>query len=84
MRNSSESAWWRETRQLALTAVVVMAAVALMPVLFAGHAGDRLFLGLRFGTFAGVVLAPLAALVVAVAFTARQRFIDRRHNVADS
>ena len=84
MRNSSESAWWRETRQLALIVVVVLVVVALLPALFGGHVGDRLIIGMRFGTFAGTVLVPLAALVAAFAFTTRQRHIDRRHDVADS
>lgn len=84
MRNFSETAWWRETRQLALTVLLFLLVVALLPALLGGHVGDRLIIGMRFGTFAGTVLAPLAAVVAAFAFTARQRQIDRRHDVADS
>jgi putative solute:sodium symporter small subunit len=84
VRNSSESAWWRETRQLALTVAIVLLVVAFLPVLLEGHIGDRLIIGMRFSTFAGTVVAPLVALAAAFVFAARQRYIDRRHDVADS
>jgi putative solute:sodium symporter small subunit len=83
VRDFSEIAWWRETRQLALTVVVALAVVALLPALLSGHIGDRLVWGMRFGTFVGTILAPAAALVAAFAFAAGQRRLDRRHDVAD-
>jgi putative solute:sodium symporter small subunit len=84
VRNSSENAWWRETRQLALTVVIFLIVLALLPALLWGHMSDRLVIGMRFGVFLGTVVAPLVALAATFAFTARQRHIDRRHDVADS
>jgi putative solute:sodium symporter small subunit len=83
VRDFSEIAWWRETRQLALAVAAGLVVVALLPALLAGHVGDRLFAGMRFGTFVGAILAPLAAVVAAFVFTVWQRRIDRRHDVAD-
>lgn len=83
VRNFSEIAWWRETRQLALAVTVVLIVIALLPGLLAGPVGDRLFSGMRFGTFVGTIVVPLAALVAAFVFAAWQRRIDRRHDVAD-
>jgi len=83
VRDFSEIIWWRESRQLALAVVAVLIVVALLPALLAGHVGDRLFAGMRFGTFVGAILAPFAALVAAFVFTIWQRRIDRRHDVAD-
>ena len=83
MRDFSEIAWWRETRRLALTIGVALIVIALLPALVSGHDGDRFTLGMQFGTLVGTVVAPLAALGAALAFTVRQRAIDRRHDVAD-
>lgn len=83
MRDFSEIVWWRESRQLALAVAAVLIVVALLPALLAGPFGDRLFAGMRFGTFVGAIVAPLAALIAAFTFTVWQRRIDRRHDVAD-
>jgi putative solute:sodium symporter small subunit len=84
VRESSEITWWRESRQLALSVILLLAAVALLPVLFADHPGDQPVLGMRFGTFVGAILVPLAALAAVFIFAAWQRALDRRHDVADS
>ena len=82
MRDFSEMAWWRETRRAAVIVVTGLVILALLPALLAGHLGDRIVLGLRFGTFVGAVVVPLAALAATLVFVAWQRGLDRRHNVS--
>ncbi len=83
MREIGEIAWWRKTQRLAAAFGAGLAAVGfLLPVL--GAPDHRPVFGLPFSTFLAVVVVPLIVLIALFAFAARQRGLDRRHDVAES
>jgi putative solute:sodium symporter small subunit len=81
VREGNEAAWWRRTGRGAAIALVVAGAVSL--VLFLIPAGGRTMLGLPLDAFLGGLVAPLAVLVAVFWFSARQRRLDRRFDVAE-
>lgn len=83
MRDTSETAWWRKTRQLALATLAGLCVVGVLPRLVAGLLDRRAVLGLPLGTFLAVVAVPLVMLIAIFAFTARQRGLDRGHHVSE-
>jgi putative solute:sodium symporter small subunit len=83
VRETSEAAWWRKTRQLALATVVGLGVIGFLPALLGGVLNRRLLLGLPFGTFLAVVILPLVMLVALFVFAARQQGLDRGHDVAE-
>ena len=84
MRDTSEASWWRKTRLLALTAVLGLAILCAVPVLFPGFFdGGGSFFGVPFPLFLTAVVAPLFIAGGIFSFAARQQSLDRRHDVAE-
>jgi putative solute:sodium symporter small subunit len=83
VRDTSETAWWRKTRQLALTTIASLLVVAFLPALLSGLLDRGRVLGLPSGTFLVVVVVPLAMLIAVFVFAARQQGLDRGHDVAE-
>jgi len=83
LRDASEATWWRRTRQSAAVTLAVGAVAGIATIASDGAADGPLILGLPPGQFVAVILAPLAILVAAFVFVARQQGLDRRHDVAE-
>jgi putative solute:sodium symporter small subunit len=83
MRDTGEASWWRKTRLLALTAVVVLALFCLLPVAIPGFFSAGTFFGLPFPVFMVAIVAPLFIAGGIFSFAARQQALDRRHDVAE-
>jgi putative solute:sodium symporter small subunit len=81
MATTDEGAWWRGTRALVLSAVVLWLAVGLILPLVAAHFGTGLILGFPVETFLVLVAVPIALGVMLVSLLQRQAALDRRHGV---
>ena len=83
MRDTGEANWWRRTRLLALSTVLVLAILTALPLILPGLFDAGPFFGLPFAIFVVAVVAPLFITGGILSFAARQQALDRRHDVAE-
>jgi putative solute:sodium symporter small subunit len=83
VRDVSEGTWWRKTWQVAAAVTAGTIVLSLALLLLMNPLDGQLVFGVPLGTFVAVVLAPLAVLLVTCVFSAQQRALDRRYDVAE-
>ena len=81
MATADEGAWWRGTRALVLSVVILWVAVGLVLPLVASRFGTGPILGFPVEAFLVLVAVPVALGVMLVSFLQRQAALDRRHGV---
>lgn len=73
--------WWRRTRLQAWAAAGAILFASVIGVVLANSPGRQVLLFLPIAQFAGLVLVPLAIVVLTHFLTKRQESLDRDHSV---
>ncbi len=83
MSNSNDDAWWRKTKTLMITCLIVWAIAGFGIHFFVNELNTITFIGFPLGFYMAAQGSLIIFVVLIFWFSARQDAIDRAHGVAE-